>query len=450
MSINDIRIWSLTFKGDRESNQDSFLKLALKPDVVFLAVADGMGGVEGGERASKLVIECCEKIIRDKFSNDDIQQESVIDLKQILRKIFAEAQRTIKEEVLKKPQLMGMGTTLSCVLIKGDKYVWGNIGDSRIYHYDGSKLKLITKDHTYIQEFIEKNNGQVPQKIVEKYSNFLTRAIDGGNDEADIYPEDKEFLFLKNGELFLLCSDGLIIDKSVDDSSLFESIIFGTKNLEDAAIKLKNMAYDRGSTDNITIVLLEKGNIKRRFKDKEKKGISYSLTNSPNRTKKNLNLKFNLDKFSLITLNIIILITALIVFLIYNNSKDFQFESSVNYQEPKTDLPDIVLNENHLPKRNLPLVLDDSKMSPKEQSKLDRNTGKQDFIIPNSINKIDVPNVKDMLIDEAIKKLEQKGFVVKITTLNIISKDSLGRVISQKQIPNTDTVILYVEQSRNM
>jgi protein phosphatase len=257
--MNNIRTKTLSSKGRRENNQDSYLELKLDPDIIFIAVADGMGGVAGGKKASETVIKCCERIIVERFKEDKTP-----DLKQVLRKIFYESQKAINEEIKKNPELNGMGTTLTCVLILDDKFVWGNLGDSRIYYYTNSKLNLITKDHTHIQEFIDENKAPLTQSMIDNYGNFLTRSIDGGTDEPDIFPEDSEYKRLKDGEAFLLCSDGLIDNKAQDNTSVLEKYIIGTKDIVEAATKLKDMALENGSTDNITVVLLEKWKIKRK------------------------------------------------------------------------------------------------------------------------------------------------------------------------------------------
>ncbi len=250
--MGNIKIHSLSFKGRRENNEDSYLVLRLEPEIIFAAVADGMGGAVGGKTASEAVIKCCKKVIEDRFS-----KKVEVDLKQVLRKVFLESQRTIRESIKKEPLLKGMGTTLTCVLIQKNKFAWGNLGDSRIYHLSESKINLITKDHTHIQEFLENHEGIISNKILNSYGNLLTMSIDGGSDEPDIYPETEEYLNFNEGEYLLLCSDGLIINKTNNDSDIFKKIVKRTENIKAGTELLINTAYRAGSTDNITVILIE-------------------------------------------------------------------------------------------------------------------------------------------------------------------------------------------------
>jgi len=417
MASNDIKTFASTFQGRRNCNQDSFLILEENPNIVFIAVADGMGGVGGGEKASNLVIECCKKIIKDSFSTDGKDNEGKLSLKQILRNIFIEAQKTIREEIQKNPNLNGMGTTLSCVLIEGDKYVWGNIGDSRIYHFNGSELRLITKDHTYVQEFLEKNNGQVPRDIVKNYSNFLTRAIDGGNDEGEIFPDDTEYLELKDGEAFLICSDGLILDKSEDNSNLLKNFIIGTNNLEEASKKLIKMAYESGSTDNITVVLLEKGSIKRNKVIKEKTkyyGTNYGMKPKTGKSKK---YKVIPNKISFYLGSMIILLSTLIFILIYQkntlknnqillNSNQLNSKNENTFDDNKQFKQDVSIKDVRN-SRLFETTTNSNEVSIKNNDKINEGTyEKITYLTDKEIDdliKKDIKEVKDILDKKRIK-----------------------------------------------
>lgn len=257
--MNKIDYYSLSFVGRRKINQDSCVVLKPSSNSIFLAVADGMGGTAGGEVASKTVLETAQRILTENFKTD-VQPEQ---LKNILKQIFQSSQTDISIKINEKSDLQGMGTTLTCVLILDDKFVCGNIGDSRIYWYHNSELKQISVDHTHLQEYVNKAGTDVGEKIIEKYSHLLTRAIDGGNHEPDIYPDAIPFNTLSKGEAFILCSDGMILDKSSVSNINFKNYLIGTKKLKDAAEKLVSYAYSEGSDDNITIVLCTIGKIKK-------------------------------------------------------------------------------------------------------------------------------------------------------------------------------------------
>lgn len=255
--MEKIASYGLSFEGRRSNNEDSYRILQFKPDVCFLAVADGMGGATSGQYASELVLDTAEKYLQNITKNG----KEIDDLKLVISKIFFIAQEAISTAVKKNPKLSGMGTTLTCVLIKDKKYVIGNIGDSRVYKISNDSFFQVTEDHTYIEDFKKKNKGEIDKDILSKYSHYLLKSLDGGKDEPDIFPADKPYEELKPGEGFLLCSDGLIIDKTNEDTENFRQYLLGTKTLNDAAKYLVSQAYQNGSSDNITIVLANYGQI---------------------------------------------------------------------------------------------------------------------------------------------------------------------------------------------
>lgn len=157
-----------------------------------------------------------------------------------------------------------MGTTLTCLLMLDKKFVWGSIGDSRIYWYRDSTIRQITNDHTQLKEYMDTIGNNPSGKIIENYSNYLTRSIDGGKDEPDIFPDVIPYETIKDGDAFLLCSDGLIIDKSTENSNQFKDYIIGTSSLKEAAENIVSSVYNNGSTDNITVILCSFGRLIRK------------------------------------------------------------------------------------------------------------------------------------------------------------------------------------------
>lgn len=258
--MTKIQTYSLSFTGRRENNQDTELVYKPTKNSLFLAVADGMGGVAGGQAASRLVINNAKKVLDEQFKN----HIEPIQLKEILIKIFYTSQQVIRDKIKEKPELNGMGTTLTCVLILDDKFAWGNLGDSRIYYYSNNNLKQITRDHTHIQEYSDSVGGDIPENIVSEYGHYLTRSIDGGSDEPDIFPDVIPYENLKEGDAFLLCCDGLILDKSKQDDEHFKKYIIGTNSFKVAAENLISFAYLNGSNDNISVILAAYGKLKRK------------------------------------------------------------------------------------------------------------------------------------------------------------------------------------------
>lgn len=254
----NIEFSSFTFKGHRDYNQDRILAKKIGESTFVFAVADGMGGANGGEQASSLVVSHLEEYI-GKEKKDNLIKET---LKELLYDAIMGAQKLILNNTIEDKTLTGMGTTLSCVLMHENNYVWASIGDSRIYKMNSNTIDQITIDHTYIQEFLNNKSGKLPQSIVNNYSHILTKCIDGKMQEPDIFPSNEPASELQDGETFLLCSDGLITDKINTNSNLLKNVVYGTAELDKAVKNLVGYAYQMGSKDNISLVIVRVGKIK--------------------------------------------------------------------------------------------------------------------------------------------------------------------------------------------
>ncbi|HKL87957.1 MAG TPA: protein phosphatase 2C domain-containing protein [Salinibacter sp.] len=249
-----------TFPGRRDVNQDDILHFYPSPDSFFLGVADGMGGVAGGQIASQTVLQTVETVLKDEFE-DAVSPDM---LKEILDKAFDAAQASIREITEQDPSLDGMGTTLTCVLGCENRFVAGNLGDSRVYHLTDGEIQQVTEDHSYLREF-EKEAGEdnIDPEFIEQYGHIINKTLDGSGDEPDYFPKEAPFYELQEEDGFLLCSDGLIVDKLQDQKQLFKSYMMGTPDLQTAAESLVSLAYYSGSTDNISAVLAEAGTLER-------------------------------------------------------------------------------------------------------------------------------------------------------------------------------------------
>jgi len=241
-------------------NQDDILHFYPSPDSFFLGVADGMGGVAGGQIASQTVLQTVETVLKDEFE-DAVSPDM---LKEILDKAFDAAQASIREITEQDPSLDGMGTTLTCVLGCENRFVAGNLGDSRVYHLTDGEIQQVTEDHSYLREF-EKEAGEdnIDPEFIEQYGHIINKTLDGSGDEPDYFPKEAPFYELQEEDGFLLCSDGLIVDKLQDQKQLFKSYMMGTPDLQTAAESLVSLAYYSGSTDNISAVLAEAGTLER-------------------------------------------------------------------------------------------------------------------------------------------------------------------------------------------
>jgi serine/threonine protein phosphatase PrpC len=243
--------------GRRSNNEDSFLCEQVDDKTFLFIVADGMGGSEHGEVASQIAVHSFLLHIKESFC----EGAPVTHLKSVLENGFQKTQTAIRKEIEEDSKHSGMGTTLVVLLIHNGSYVWGNIGDSRLYIIDASGIEQITRDHTYIEDVIRgKGEENVSQEHLNQYSHIITRSISGGNDEPDIYPEGQDSLKLNPGNTFLLCSDGLIIKKSAtNNENEFYQNYQTSPDISSFTKNLINNAFDNGSNDNITAVCVTFG-----------------------------------------------------------------------------------------------------------------------------------------------------------------------------------------------
>lgn len=387
--MSEFRYHTLSITGRRETNQDCVIAKEVGKKAYFLAVADGMGGVAGGQVASNLILQTAEKVLTEQFTSP-LKPEK---LKETLEIIFLEAQMAIKKRIKEEPELTGMGTTLTCVLIIGNKYAWGNLGDSRIYSISNGKLNLITKDHTYIQDYIDKNGNTLSADILNKYSNYLLKTIDGGTDVADIYPFDADYLALKNGELFLLCSDGLILNKSDFKSEFIKDYILESKNLEIGTKNLVDYVFKMGSNDNISVVVGEYGKhkiVKR--KSVKKKSSKKILTIIP------------------------IIASLLFIFLVYLLVSPYIFQT-----QNEKDFVEVKRNKNVHP---------EIKFREEKPAKEKKKTSTNKVEKKAEDNKIEAPNLVGKSKTVATATAKVKGLKVAVKNVPSNSKQK-GLVISQ-------------------
>ena len=226
--------------GLRKHNEDSFYVPA-EGEIPMVIVADGMGGHRAGEVASSKAIE---RIVR--YVN---RAESGMSGMTLLRQAINDANREVYEASLHDDRLTGMGTTVVMALLAPDRYTVANIGDSRLYHFDGQRMRRVTMDHSYVQELVSSGLITEDQAMEHPQRNLVTRAIGTSRfEKADVAVKS-----WRKGDTLMLCSDGLC--GTVNDADI-ERIMRGCPDLLDCCDNLTELALARGSTDNITVVLV--------------------------------------------------------------------------------------------------------------------------------------------------------------------------------------------------
>jgi len=251
MTITSIKYISDTETGHRKNNEDSLLTCELGESLYALAVADGMGGMDAGEVASGLAISAAFHSLKE---NTEELLNKTKSLKDAVTAAFLAAQTHIADDIIETPRRAGMGTTLVLILIHKNRYVIGNMGDSRLYLHRRERLKLLTNDHSYIFEEQEKNGKNLSIELINRYGHLVTRILDGNKQEVDLYPKHRKSFRLRKKDGLLLCSDGLITPEVFNDPTKMESVLNKMLNRETFTKDLINWAMNAGSKDNITLI----------------------------------------------------------------------------------------------------------------------------------------------------------------------------------------------------
>ena len=236
--------YGLTDKGRyRAENQDAF-DIVTFGDSTLAVVCDGMGGAAAGRLASEMAVERFVSFTRSALSvSGDGQVEDV------LRLAADAANRHIYHFAMNEEEYLGMGTTLVGVLFQDCKAVFVNVGDSRAYRIARDGIVQITKDHSLVQQMVDDGSLTKDQARKHPRRNIITRAV---GSEAFVTC-DLFTVQLREGDIFLLCSDGLT--NAVDDAELHR-LVMAAENTEKACRALVEKAIENNTRDNITAVIL--------------------------------------------------------------------------------------------------------------------------------------------------------------------------------------------------
>jgi len=220
----------------RRINEDAYLALH---DVGLWLIADGMGGHARGDVASHIVVESFSGLGKPHSMEDFVQQ---------VRDRLQQANHRIRDEVVKagSDQLMGSTVVAFLVFKREWRCLWA--GDSRAYLMRNGQLTQITQDHSIAQEMVA--NGQLQPEEAESHplANRITRAV-GTQHELVL---DEYRAFLRDGDAFLLCSDGL--NKEVNEQEL--ATILESFDCEEASRELVDLSLERGARDNVTVAVI--------------------------------------------------------------------------------------------------------------------------------------------------------------------------------------------------
>lgn len=255
----------------RESNQDTFLVMKfgrslenlmtnldeglVEPNYLMsgygMLVADGMGGMPGGDVASRLALSKLIELIID-TSDWTLALKRHNDVMTVLERMvdrFLQIDDILRKEADKDPTLQGMGTTLTVAGALGSDLIIGHVGDSRAYLLHEDKLRQLTTDHTLAQALIDAGVANPDDPASRSMRHVLTAAVGSLGEQVD--PQVQHFK-LTGGDKLLLCTDGLT--EMVDDKTIAH-VLREAKSAQDACQDLVDLSLSAGGTDNITLVL---------------------------------------------------------------------------------------------------------------------------------------------------------------------------------------------------
>ncbi len=222
----------------RKKNEDRYVIRDMDGDSIFLAVADGMGGAAAGEVAAEMALD---RIGRIKLDATDYAGH--------LSLLARAADRAIVLQADKDPNLEGMGTTLTGILIANDAGHWIHVGDSRLYHLRDGQLVWQTRDQSIVQSLLDEGEITEEEAANHPARNFMDQCVGCGHCEPDAGR-----LSLRRGDLIMLSTDGL--HGAVDDATMTEVLSLDA-DIETKADELAGRALAAGGKDNITLVLAQ-------------------------------------------------------------------------------------------------------------------------------------------------------------------------------------------------
>ncbi|MDR3072977.1 MAG: Stp1/IreP family PP2C-type Ser/Thr phosphatase [Clostridiales Family XIII bacterium] len=234
----------------RRDNEDALLVL---PRANLFVVADGVGGANSGEVASRKAVHSIETF----FKANPIGAADNLEGKyrnNWFRSYFLRCFRKVNNEILSmahhKPQLSGMATTAVSAYMDGGKLYITNVGDSRAYIVRDGEIMQLTEDHTYINKLIHAGTLSLAEAAMHPNKNVITRALGA---EGAVEPDFYDFDIVPKDRV-LLCTDGLHGELS-DEEIL--AIVNTEDDMDDLCMKLVNAANGRGGRDNTTVICIE-------------------------------------------------------------------------------------------------------------------------------------------------------------------------------------------------
>lgn len=234
----------------RGNNEDS-LNMWARDGIVIALIADGMGGAAAGEEASRLAVEAIQAdFLSDRRNSNQLTLMSELELSRRMVEAVRDANRAVVERAQNKPDLKGMGTTTTLLMVRSNRVLIAHVGDSRAYHMDQSgKLTQVTTDHSFVQALVTSGHITEEQARSHPMGNVLYRALGQSLDlDVDLYTR-----FVHAGDRLVICSDGLTRHLTPKDIA---EVVAAEAEPSEATRRLIELANKRGGEDNISVIVI--------------------------------------------------------------------------------------------------------------------------------------------------------------------------------------------------
>lgn len=238
-----MNLWGITDIGIvRNDNQDSYHYELLDGETALAVVCDGMGGARGGSVASRAAVDACVEAVRNAWAGGER------DWPELIKRAVRYANDRIHTMSLEYAEYRGMGTTLVAAVVTPEKIWAANVGDSRLYMLEEGEIRRVSRDHSFVEDLVERGEITAEEARFHPKKNLITRALGVSNNvKVDVFEREN------CGGYLLLCSDGL--SNMVTDEEMRNEIVAEDK--DSCCQRLLSLALERGAPDNVTVVIVQ-------------------------------------------------------------------------------------------------------------------------------------------------------------------------------------------------
>ena len=244
-----VRIAGCTDTGLRRNHNEDHIGFNQQLGIAVLA--DGMGGHQAGEIAAHMAVESVLEKLQDLVDQQSARAITGSQILEFVSNTISASNNMIYQASEAQDEHKGMGTTLVAAIIEGSQIYAGHVGDARLYLFRGRTLKRITKDHSLVQDLVDRGFYTEEEARVANVGHIVTRAL-GTRAEIEVETAQHE---LQRDDVLLLCSDGL--SDMVADWSIEETLKERGEDLQATASKLVDLANRNGGKDNISVILMQ-------------------------------------------------------------------------------------------------------------------------------------------------------------------------------------------------